>query len=240
MNKANHLFSYASVCFTLCSNKCMSKMSCLLFPCYFVLKLVSSALFSLSPGLHALHAEDETPGEVKRGAGMEFCSIYHPEIFLLERHTLFSLSLYSLHCSSLCPCSPSHFSSLCDMWSFHFIPGWLSSALKHCCCPPIPSCSIAGSTGLHRPVAASYNSPFPHLQSRSAVGTTFSTFLYCFTILLFYLWHPCPLARDTTHIQRDCQVYKIFLVYAQDFFFYKTVKHLQIFSHKHSQKGRKK
>lgn len=41
-----------------------------------------SSLFSLSPGLHALHAEDETPGEVKRGAGMEFCSIYPPEIFL--------------------------------------------------------------------------------------------------------------------------------------------------------------
>lgn len=72
-----------------------------------------SSLFSLSPGLHALHAEDETPGEVKRGAGMEFCSIYHPEIFLLERHTLFSLSPYSLHCFSLCPSPPSHFSSLC-------------------------------------------------------------------------------------------------------------------------------
>ena len=112
----------------------------------------SLSVFSLSPGLHALHAEDETPGEVKRGAGMEFCSIYHPEIFLLERHTLFSLSPYSLHCSSLCLSPPSHFSSLCDMWSFHFIPGWLSSALKHCCCPPIPSCSIAGSIELHRPI----------------------------------------------------------------------------------------
>lgn len=120
----------------------------------FVPKLVSSAfsLFSLSPGLHALHAEDETPGEVKRGAGMEFCSIYHPEIFLLERHTLFSLSPYSLHCFSLCLSHPFHFSSLCDMWSFHFIPRWLSSALKHCCCPPIPSRSIAGSIELHRPL----------------------------------------------------------------------------------------
>ena len=104
---------------------------------------LSHSLFSLSPGLHALHAEDETPGEVKRGAGMEFCSIYPPEIFLLERHTLFSLSL-------LTPCSPSHFSSLCDMWSFHFIPGWLSSASKHWCCPHILSCSIASGVGLHR------------------------------------------------------------------------------------------
>ena len=112
----------------------------------------SFPLFSLSPGLHALHAEDETPGEVKRGAGMEFCSIYHPEIFLLERHTLFSLSPYSLHCFSLCPSPSSHFSSLCDMWSFHFIPGWLSSALKHCCCPPIVSGSIAGSIELYWPI----------------------------------------------------------------------------------------
>lgn len=98
-NRANpHRLPFcASVCFLLCQNKCMSKMSCLLIQCYFVLKLVSPApLFSLSPGLHALHAEDETPGEVKRGAGMEFCSIYRPEIFLLERHTLFSLSLFTL------------------------------------------------------------------------------------------------------------------------------------------------
>lgn len=28
------------------------------------------------------------------------------------------------------------------MWSFHFIPTWLSAALKHRCRPPVPSCSI--------------------------------------------------------------------------------------------------
>lgn len=66
-------------------------------------------MFSVSPGHYALHAEDETPGEVKRGAGMEFCSIYQPEIFLLEGHTVFSL------CEKTCCLLPltSHFCGTC-------------------------------------------------------------------------------------------------------------------------------
>lgn len=142
----------------------------------------SPPLFSLSPGLHTLHAQDETPGEVKRGAGMEFCSIYHPEIFLLERHTLFSLSPHFLR-GFLLPLT----SHLCDMWSFHFIPGWLSSALKICCCPPIPSRSIAGCIELHRPIQiffpSSYNS-FPNLPSVSAVGRTFYLLIHNFILPL--------------------------------------------------------
>lgn len=47
--------------------------------------------------------------------------------------------------SVLCFSCPSHFSSLCDMWSFHFIPVWLSRALKYWSCLTITSCSIAGS-----------------------------------------------------------------------------------------------
>lgn len=70
----------------------MHDPKCLLVPKARLFSSVSLC-FSVSPGRHALHAGDETPGEVKRGAGMEFCSIYHPEIFLLERHTLFSPSL---------------------------------------------------------------------------------------------------------------------------------------------------
>lgn len=126
-----------------------AKTKCKLFSCL-GLKLFlfnSPFLFSLSPGLHALHAQDETPEEVKRRAGIEFCSIYHSEIFLLERHTLFFLAVLFLT-----PCPLPLTSHFCDMWSFHFILGWLSSTLNICCCPPISFCSIAGSIELHRPI----------------------------------------------------------------------------------------
>lgn len=135
-------------------------MSCLLIQCCFVPKPVSPAVcFLCLLGFMLCMQRMRHRGEVKRGAGMEFCSIYHPEIFLLERHTLFSLSLphppslpRSWRRFLLCLSPPSHFSSLLDMRSSHFIPGWLSSALKHCYCPPIPSCSIAAGIELHWPV----------------------------------------------------------------------------------------
>lgn len=122
------------------------------------------------------YIQDEALSEVKRRAGIEFCSIYHPEIFLLEWHTPLSLSRSALSAVSHFACPLPLTSHFCDMWSFHFIPGWLNSALKICCCPPISFCSVAGSIELHRPtqMCSWWITFFPsYLQFLSAVGRTF-------------------------------------------------------------------
>jgi len=164
----------------------MSKMSRLLIQCYFVPELVSPALcFLCLLGFMLCMQRMRHRGEVKRGAGMEFCSIYHPEIFLLERHTLFSLSL-SL---SQPPLSYSaHFSSLRDMRSSHFIPGWLSSALKHCCCPRSPCCSTAAGIERQRPmgIGSCWREVFvPLISNRYLLHNpqTLSPLLHYFTLL---------------------------------------------------------
>lgn len=115
---------------------------------------------------------------------------FTPLKYSSKNDTLCFLSLPTLCSVSHGLSSPSHFSSLCDMWSFHFIPGWLSGALKHWCCPPIPSCSIAGGTGfidLYRSVPVPCDNSSLNFQSLSAVGQTFSTSLYYFASFLFYL-----------------------------------------------------
>lgn len=96
---------------------------------------------------HPLHTKGETQGEVKSGAGMEFCSIYPPpplpEIFFSIWHTLFSLCPHSPLCSSLL----LSISLLISVWhvviSLH--SKWLSGALKYWSSLSITSCSITGS-----------------------------------------------------------------------------------------------
>lgn len=69
---------------------------------------------------------------------------FTPLKYSSQYDTLCFLSIPTLH-SVLHSSCPSHFSSLCDMWSFHFIPVWLSRALKYWSSLSITSCSIAGS-----------------------------------------------------------------------------------------------
>lgn len=83
---------------------------------------------------------------------------FTPLKYSSQYDTLCFVSVLTLHSVPHSSC-PSHFSSLCDMWSFHFIPLWLSRALKYWSSLSITSCSIAGSLCSSFP-SPSYNTFF--------------------------------------------------------------------------------
>lgn len=118
----------------------------------------------------------------------------------------------------LCPHPPlgsslllsiSSFSSLCDMWSFHFIPVWLSRALKYCSSLSIISCSIAGSLCSSAPSPRSWNT-FLQISSLYLCGQSLQHFLYYFTRILLYVsaismaLHTHPHTHKHTHTGREC------------------------------------